>query len=55
VNISVRAGMEELLASPVHRKHIINPELNRTGVGVAIVNKGGQNWYYMAQEFSRIP
>ncbi len=54
-NISVKAAVEDLLASPVHRNHIINPEFNKIGVGVAIDRKERQTVYYISQEFAFIP
>ncbi len=51
---SLVRAMNSLLQSPVHRRNILDPEVNRAGVGVAFDDSSGTRHYYITQEFARM-
>ncbi|MFO8057433.1 MAG: CAP domain-containing protein [bacterium] len=57
-NIAVSSNfvqaMNNLLQSPVHREPILDPQLNRVGVGVVFDDSSGTRHYYITQEFARL-
>ncbi len=47
-------AMENLLASPAHRRAIIDPNVTHVGVGVVFDDSRKTRHYYITQEFARI-
>jgi uncharacterized protein YkwD len=45
-------ALEQWMNSPGHRKNILNPELTRLGVGVAIGDNKGVPYVYLTQDFA---
>jgi len=46
------AAMNNLLQSPAHRSAIMDPRVNRVGVGIVFDNSSNTRHYYITQEFA---
>jgi uncharacterized protein YkwD len=45
-------AVDQWMQSPGHRKNILDPQLARLGVGVALGNHGGTPYVYLTQDFA---
>jgi uncharacterized protein YkwD len=46
------SAVENWMNSPGHRKNILNPQLTRLGVGVALGQQGNVPYVYLTQDFA---